>query len=81
MLVQIAGAGAARVAAAAAWRRRRMRERFGRGARLRREDRELLLQLHALTRRTDGWPVRTSQVLEAAAAATAFVLEKGHGPF
>jgi hypothetical protein len=79
--VRRAGSGAARVAAAAARRRRRMRERFGRGARLRREDRELLLQLHALTRRADGRPVGTSQVLEAAAAAAAFVLEEGHDPF
>ncbi|HVQ17216.1 MAG TPA: hypothetical protein VMS40_26610 [Vicinamibacterales bacterium] len=58
-----------------------MRERLGRRARLRREDGELLLQLHALARGADGRPVGTSQVLEAAAAATAFVLEKGHGPF
>ena len=54
-----------------------MRERLGRSARLRREDRELLLQLHALTRRADGRPVGTRQVLEAAAAAAAFGTRKG----
>src|SRR5213075_1181648 len=87
-LVDRTRSGSARVAAVAAralWAdrslRRRVRERFGRRARLRREDRDELLEIVARARRTDRRPIAAREVFEVMAAAAALVFEKRHGLF
>ena len=81
MLIHGAGAGASWVAAGAARGGRRVRERLGRRAGLRREHRHQLLQVRPLAGRTRGRLAFAHQVLEVTAAATAFVFKKRHGVF